>query len=99
VIGDRRRREKSRELEPAVAVRRAHHGDLDALVAESSDAPCPLSFDRCSPLELESELGKERDSGIEGFHHDADVVHPLKRHAAHCSPVVASTRPPDERTG
>ena len=33
VIGDHRRREKARELEPAVAVRRAHHGDLDALVA------------------------------------------------------------------
>src|SRR4029450_4109620 len=28
------------------------------------------------------ELGEKRDSGIEGFHHDADVVHPLKRHAA-----------------
>src|SRR3954466_9843919 len=39
VIGDHRRREKSRELDPAVAVRRTHHGDLDALVAQSSDAP------------------------------------------------------------
>src|SRR6266571_3349788 len=39
VIGDRRRREKARELDPAVAVRRTHHGDLDALVAQSSDAP------------------------------------------------------------
>src|SRR6266516_368553 len=35
VIGDDRRREKSREFDPAVAVRRAHHGDLDALVAQS----------------------------------------------------------------
>ena len=85
--------------EPAVAVRRAHHGDLDAHVAQSSDALCPVSFDRGSPFELEAELGEKRDSGIEGFHHDADVVHPLKRHAAHSSPVVASTRPPDERTG
>jgi N-acyl homoserine lactone hydrolase len=33
VIGDRRRCEKARELDPAVAVRRTHHGDLDALVA------------------------------------------------------------------
>ena len=39
VIGDHRRREKSREFDPAVAVRRTHHGDLDALVAQSSDAP------------------------------------------------------------
>src|SRR5437588_1169635 len=39
VIGDHRRRKKSREFDPAVAVRRTHHGDLDALVAQSSDAP------------------------------------------------------------
>jgi hypothetical protein len=61
VIGDHRRREKARELEPAVTVRRAHHGDLDALVAQSSDAPCPLSFHHGSPFELEAELAKERD--------------------------------------
>jgi len=34
------------------------------------------------PLELEAQLGEKRDSGIKRFHHDADVVHPLKRHAA-----------------
>ena len=39
VIGDRRRREKAREFDLAVAVRHTHHGDLDALVAQSSDAP------------------------------------------------------------
>ena len=39
MIGDRRWREKARELDPAVAVRRTHHGDLDALIAQSSDAP------------------------------------------------------------
>ena len=38
VIGDHRRREKSREFDPAVAVRHTHHGDLDALVAQPSDA-------------------------------------------------------------
>src|SRR5213075_194143 len=42
VIADHIRSEESRELEPAVAVRSAHHGDLDALVAQSRDAPCPL---------------------------------------------------------
>ena len=99
MIRDGRRREEAGELEPAVAVRRAHHGNLDALVAQSSDTPGPFSFDRSSPFELEAKLGEKRDSGIERFHHDADVVHPLKRHAAHSSSVVASTRPPDERTG
>ena len=39
MIRDGRRREKAGELEPAVAVRRAHHGDLDALVAQAGDAP------------------------------------------------------------
>ena len=81
VIGDRRRREKARELDLAVAIRHPHHGDLDALVTQSSDAP-DISFDHESPLELEAKLGKERDGGIKRLHHDADVVHPLKRHAA-----------------
>jgi hypothetical protein len=70
-----------------VAVRRAHHGDLDALIAQSSDAPCPLSLNRCLPFELEAELGEKGDSGVEGFHHDADVVHPLKRHVAPLVPL------------
>jgi hypothetical protein len=39
VIGDRTRREIARKLDPAVAVRRTHHGDLDTLVTQSSDAP------------------------------------------------------------
>jgi hypothetical protein len=42
-----------------VAVRRAHHRDLDAHVAQSSDALCPVSFDRGSPFKLEAELGKK----------------------------------------
>jgi hypothetical protein len=52
---------QSRELDPAVAVRRAHHGDLNALVTQSSDAPCPVSFDRGLAFELEAELAEERD--------------------------------------
>ena len=75
------------------------HGDLDAHVGQSGDALCPASLNRGSPFELEAELGEEGDSGVEGLDHDADVVHPLKRHSVHPSPVVASTGPPDERTG
>src|SRR6266516_138921 len=50
VIGDHRRREKSREFDPAVAVRRTHHGDLDvvhplnrhaAILAVRKDHRCP----------------------------------------------------------
>src|SRR3954452_20320176 len=82
VIGDHRRREKAREFDPAVAVRRTHHRGLDALIAQSSDAPRPVSFDHGSPFEFEAQLGEKRDSGIKRFHHDADVVDPLKRHPA-----------------
>src|SRR5207302_7889286 len=74
VIGDHRRRDKSRELEPAVVVWRAHHGDLNALVAQSSDAPCPLAFYHGSPFELEAELSEKSDSCSQGLHPEADVV-------------------------
>jgi len=42
-----------------VAVRRAHHGNLDALTIRSGDTPCPLSFDRGPPFQLEAEFLKE----------------------------------------
>ncbi|MND09034.1 hypothetical protein D3C83_320670 [compost metagenome] len=58
-----------------MTVGRDHHGDLDALVAESGDASGPFSFDPGSSFELHPELGEEGDRLIEGFHHDADVVH------------------------
>jgi hypothetical protein len=52
-----------------------HHGYLDALVAQSGDAPGPFSFDRGSPFELQAKLGEKRDGLIDGFNHDADIVH------------------------
>jgi hypothetical protein len=58
-----------------VTVRRAHHSDLDALVAQSRNTSCPFAFNYGSPFELEAELAEEGDSGIEGFDHNADVVH------------------------
>src|SRR6185295_5598077 len=80
VIGDHRRRDETGHLEPAVTVRRTHHGNLDAHVAQSSDAICPISFDWGTPLELETKFGEELNGGIKIFHHDADVVHTLDRH-------------------
>src|SRR5215218_8948954 len=88
VIGDHARREKARELEPAVAVRRAHHGGLDALVAQSSDAPCPRSFHHGSPFELEAELAKELDRRVQVLDDDADVVHPFECHVPNLQWVV-----------
>jgi hypothetical protein len=57
-----------------VAVRGAHHGDLDALVAQAGDAPCPLALDEALPLELEAEFAEELDRRGEVFDDDADVV-------------------------
>jgi hypothetical protein len=82
VIRDHRRRDESRELEPAVAIRRSHHGDLDLLVAQASDAPRPLALDRPSPFELQAELAKELDRRCEVLNDDANVVHPLDCHVS-----------------
>src|ERR687892_438365 len=80
MIGDHGRREKSGHLESAVIVRRTHHGNLNAHIAQSSDAICPGSFDRGAPLELEAKFGKELNGSIDVGYHDADVVHTLDRH-------------------
>ena len=65
------------------------------VVADHRVAPVnalgPIPFDRESPFELETELGEKRDSAIEGFHHDADVVHPLNRHLGG-SPFFGASR-------
>jgi len=63
-----------------MAVRRDHHGDLDALGPESGNAPSPFSFDEGTAFESQAKLGEKRDCGIERFDHNADVVHPLNTH-------------------
>jgi hypothetical protein len=80
VIGYHRRRDEPRQLEPAVTIRRTHHGNLDAHVAQSGDAICPGSFDWGAPLEFEAKFGEELDGRIDVFDHDADVVHPFDCH-------------------
>jgi uncharacterized protein YciI len=80
VIRDGRRREKRGELEPAMAVRPAHHGNLDALVAQSSDTSGPFSFNRGPPFELEAGFAKEINRRCEVIDDDPYVVHPVNRH-------------------
>jgi hypothetical protein len=80
VISDHRRREESGHLEPAVTVRRTHHGNLNAHAAQSSDAICPVSLDWGAPLELETKFGEELYRGIDIFYHDTDVIHTLDGH-------------------
>jgi hypothetical protein len=92
VIRDDRRHEKAGELEPAVAVGRAHHGNLDALIAQSSDTSGPFSLDCGLAFELEAELAKEIDRRFEVIDDDSDVVHPLERHVASLQGVVQAIR-------
>jgi hypothetical protein len=80
VIRDDRRREKPGEFKPAMAVRRAHHGNLDALIAQSRDTSGPFSVDRGPPFEIEAELAKESDRRFKVIDDDGYVVHPFKRH-------------------
>jgi hypothetical protein len=90
VICDGRRREKPGELEPAVAVGRAHHGNLDALIAQSSDTSSPFSLDRAPPFELKAELAKEINRRRKVIDDDSYVVHPFKRHLSNLQTVVSS---------
>jgi len=93
VIRDHRRREEPGELEPAVAVRRPHHRNLDALIAQSGDTSGPFSFDGGPPLELETELAKEINGRSEVLHDDSYVVHSFDGHMSNLQGVVQSQRP------
>jgi hypothetical protein len=82
MIGNDGRRYETGEFEPAVPVRRAHHGNLDMLTAESSDTPSPFTFDRRSPFELEAQFAKEINGPAEVFNDDPYIVHPLDGHGS-----------------
>jgi hypothetical protein len=80
--------EEAGELEPAVAVGRAHHGNLDTLIAEAGDTSSPFSLDRGPPFELEAEFAKEINRPFEVFDDDSYVVHLLERHASDLQGIV-----------
>src|ERR1700738_5238891 len=88
------RREEAGELEPAVAIRRAHHGNLDALIAQSSDTSGPFSFDRGPPFELEAELAKEFNRPSEVIDDDSYVVHSFELHVSNLQGAVWSDNGP-----
>ena len=76
MIGDDRRFEEAREFESAVAVRRAHHRDLDPLIPQADDPSGLLSLHQVLPFELESEFAEERDRRDRILDDDADIVYP-----------------------
>ena len=71
-----------------MAVRRAHHGYLDALITQSSDTSGPFSFDRGPPFELKAEFAKEINRLFEVIDDDSYVVHPFERHVSNLQGVV-----------
>src|ERR671929_1369723 len=54
---------KLRQLKPPVPIWGSHHNDVDLDTFEPVDAVHPLSLDRRLTLQLQTELGKESDSG------------------------------------
>jgi len=88
VIRDRRRREEPGEFEPAVAIGRAHHGNLHALIAQASDTSGPFSLDHGPAFEIEAELAKEINRRAEVIDDDSYVVHPFKRHVSNLQGVT-----------
>jgi hypothetical protein len=88
MIRDGGRRQEAGKLESAVAVRRAHHGNLDALIAQSSDTSGPFSFDRGPPFELEAELAKEINRPSEVIDDDSYVVHSFQGHVSNLQGAV-----------
>src|SRR4051794_12707881 len=77
---DSRGRVELRQLDPAVAVRGAQHGDVGTDVVEPHDAARPIPFDRRLAFKLHAEFGEERFGSLEVFDNDENVVHPLNRH-------------------
>src|SRR6185437_5570723 len=77
---DRRGGVVLRQLQLAVTVRGPHHRDIAADTVESDGAVRPEALDLRFAFQLHAELGEERDGGIQVFHDNADVVHPLNRH-------------------
>ncbi len=76
VISDHLRRKETREFEPAVAIWRAHHGDLNALVTQAGNTSCPFALNQGLAFDLEAELAEELDCRCQVLNDDANVVHP-----------------------
>src|SRR5919109_2989949 len=78
---DRRRPVELRQLDPAVAVRGPHRGDVGTDVVEPDDAVHPTPLDLRLAFQLHTEFGEERFGSLEVVDNDENVVHPLNRHA------------------
>src|SRR3954469_23620653 len=82
-----------RQLDPAVAVRGPHHGDVGADVLQADDAIHPRPLVRRLALQLHAELGEERLGRLEVLDDDQDVVHPLQHQVPDRNPRSAGSWP------
>jgi hypothetical protein len=73
---DCRRRVELRQLNPAVAVRGPHHGDVGTDTIEPDDAVHPTPLDRRLAFQLHTEFGEERFRSLEVIDNDENVIHP-----------------------
>src|SRR5215217_6407367 len=71
---------KLRQLKVPVPIWGLHHNDVDLDTFEPVDTVHPLSLYRRLTLLLQTELGKESDSGCKVLDDDAYVVQSLDRH-------------------
>jgi hypothetical protein len=71
---------KLRQLKAPVPIWGAHHNDVDLDTFEPVNAVHPLSLYRSLTLLLQTELGKEGDSGSKVLDDDAYVIQSLDRH-------------------
>jgi hypothetical protein len=72
----------------AVAVRRAHHGNLNALIGKSGDTSCPFSLDRGPAFKFKAELLKEINRPSEVIDDDSYVIQPFERPASNLQEVT-----------
>ena len=70
------------------AALRAHHRNLDALIAKSGNPSCPFSFDRGPPFRLKAELSKEINCSSEVIDDDSYVIHSFERRASNLRSVA-----------
>src|SRR5215216_5613201 len=85
---DRRRRVELRQLDPAVAVRGSHHGDVGTDVVEPDGPIHKRPLDRRLAFKLHTEFGEERFGSLEVVDNDENVVHALNRHIPYASVLL-----------